>query len=92
MRPLVNTLPSSDDVLFVFYDFETRQDSKLTDSATVLVPNLVCLQQFCAKCETEPVINKDLHVAGSENIHSSKILWGTCYFIFANLDLGAIKS
>ena len=38
MRPLVNILPSGNDVLFVFYDFETTQDSKFTDClfATVL--------------------------------------------------------
>jgi hypothetical protein len=59
MRPLVNTLPSSNDVLFVFYDFETTKDSKFTDSATVHVPNIVCLQQFCVQCETEPDINMD---------------------------------
>jgi hypothetical protein len=56
---LLKIMPSSDDVLFVFYDFETMQDSKFSDSATVHVPNLVCLLQFCAKCETEPDINED---------------------------------
>jgi len=59
MRPLANILPSSDDVLFVFYDFETTQDSKFTDSATMHVPNLLCLQQFCSLCETKPDINTD---------------------------------
>ena len=59
MRPLTNILPSSDNVLFVFYDFETTQDLKFTDSATMHVPNLVCLQQFCSLCETKPDINTD---------------------------------
>ena len=59
MQPLANTLPNSDDVLFVFCDFETTQDTKFTDSATVLVPNLVCLQQFCAQCETKSDIDID---------------------------------
>ena len=43
MRPLANELPRSDNVLFVFYDFETTQDTRLTESATVHIPNLVCL-------------------------------------------------
>ena len=51
VRTLRNTLPASDTVLFVFYDFETTQDNEYSDSATVHVPNLVCLQQFCSKCE-----------------------------------------
>jgi len=49
MRPLWNVLPVSDRVLFVFYGFETTQDTKYSDSATVHVPNLVCLQQFCSR-------------------------------------------
>ena len=52
MRPLLNKLFVSDTVLFVFYDFETTQDTKYSDSATVHVPNLVCLQQFCSKLRT----------------------------------------
>jgi hypothetical protein len=28
MKPLKNEVPRSDDVLFVFYDFETTQDTK----------------------------------------------------------------
>ena len=34
MQPLKNELPRSDDVLFVFYDFETTQDTKFSDNAT----------------------------------------------------------
>ena len=47
MATLKNELPRSDNVLFVFYDFETTQYTKVTDSATLHVPNLVCLQQVC---------------------------------------------
>jgi hypothetical protein len=57
MSPLANKLQRSDNVLFVFYDFETRQDTRLTDSATGHVPNLVCLQQFCSRCENEGEID-----------------------------------
>jgi len=43
MAPLENKLPKSDNVLLVFYDFETRQDTKISDSATLHVPNLEML-------------------------------------------------
>jgi len=31
MQPLKNELPSADAVLFVFYDFETTQDTKINE-------------------------------------------------------------
>jgi len=42
-----------------FYDFETTQDTRLTESASVHIPNLVCLQHFCAVCEKVPDIDTD---------------------------------
>jgi hypothetical protein len=59
MRTLRNELPSSDGILYVFYDFETKQNTKYSDKATVHVPNLVCLQQFCSECENEEDIERD---------------------------------
>jgi hypothetical protein len=59
MRPLVKELPRSDNVLFVFYDFETTQDTKISDSTSVHIPDLVCFRQFCARCEMEPDIHLD---------------------------------
>ena len=41
MTTLKNELPRSDNELFVFYDFETTQDTKVSDSATLHIPNLV---------------------------------------------------
>jgi len=46
-------VPSADNVLFVFYDFETTQDTKISETAKLHVPILVCLQQFCAACEMQ---------------------------------------
>jgi hypothetical protein len=43
----------------MFYDFETTQNTKVTESATVHVPNLVCAQQFCTLCEEEPNIDQE---------------------------------
>jgi len=51
-------------VLFVFYDFETTQDTKYSDSATVHVQNLVCLQQFCSKFEIIQDINIECERCG----------------------------
>ena len=69
MKLLMNILPGNYDVLFVFYDFETPQDSKFSDSATVHVPNLVCLQQFCTLCETKLDIDMDC-TRGGKRKHS----------------------
>ena len=54
-------------VLFVFYDFEKTQGTKYSYSAAVEVPNLVCLQQFCSKCEKIQDINIDLNSAVGGN-------------------------
>ena len=35
------------------------QDTRLTDSSTVHIPNLVCIQHFCTVCEKEPDIDVD---------------------------------
>jgi len=57
MSTLKNKLPCSD-VLFVYYHFETTQDTNVSDSATLHVPNLVILQQFCSKCEMSADIDE----------------------------------
>jgi hypothetical protein len=64
MATLKNELPSGDNVLFVFYDFESTQDTNVSDLATLHVPNLVCLQQFCTTCEMATDINEDCERCG----------------------------
>ena len=59
MRPLKNELPASDGVLYVYYDFETTQNTKYSDRATLHVPNLVCMQQFCPRCENVEDAKRD---------------------------------
>ena len=52
MRPVKYALPpAGDKVLYVFYDFETSQNNEYADEAKLHVPNLVCVQQFCSRCE-----------------------------------------
>jgi hypothetical protein len=55
MRPLKDALPTAGDkVLYVFYYFETTQNTKcFKDKSSLHVPNLVCVQQFCSTCENE---------------------------------------
>ena len=48
MVTLMNEIPRSDNVLFVFCDFEATKD-KISDWAILHVPNLVCVQQFCTQ-------------------------------------------
>ena len=69
MRPLVNVPASSERVLYVFYHFETTQDTKHSDMTNEHVPNLVCLQQFYSKCENISDIRKGCIQCG-KRIHS----------------------
>jgi len=59
MQPLKNELPSAGKVLFVFYDFETTQDRKISETAKLHVPIPVCLQQFCTACEMQDDYEQD---------------------------------
>jgi hypothetical protein len=59
MPTLKDEVPSSDKVLFVFYDIETTQDTEVSESATLHVPNLVCVQQFCSLCDACADIDVD---------------------------------
>ena len=52
MRPLKGAMPPAADKLhYVIYDFETTQNTRYTDAAKLYVPNLVCVQKFCSRCE-----------------------------------------
>jgi hypothetical protein len=64
MQPLKNELPRSDNVLFVFYDFETTQHTKVSENGTEHIPNLVCVQQFCSVCEIQDDIDIDYERCG----------------------------
>jgi len=59
MRPLKNVLPAGDRVLYVFYDIETTQDTRYSETATLHIPNLLCLQQYCSKCEDVEDVGRD---------------------------------
>ena len=48
----------------MFYDFETTQDTRISDSATLHVPNLVCLKQFCSQCAMQADIDMDCELCG----------------------------
>ena len=67
MQPLKNELPRSDDVLFVFYDFETTQDTKFSETANEHIPILGCAQHFCSVCEMQEDIEMDCDRCGRTN-------------------------
>jgi hypothetical protein len=64
MQSLKNVLPSGDRLLYVFYDFETTQTTRYSSTARLHVPNLVCIQQFCSRCESSDDINQDCTQCG----------------------------
>ena len=64
MKHVIYELARSNNVLFVFYDFETTQDIKFSDTATVHVSNLVCLQQFCSLCLSRDDIDEECERCG----------------------------
>ena len=78
MRSLVKVPASSESVLYVFYDFETTHDTKRSDTTNEHVPNLVCLQQFCSKCEKIADIRQDLFSAANAYTRSRTTLWEIC--------------
>jgi hypothetical protein len=58
MQPLKNALPPSNRMVYVFYDFEMTQNTRYSDTATVYVPNQVCIQYFL-RCEISDDVRKD---------------------------------
>jgi hypothetical protein len=64
MQPLKNMLPSGDRILYVFYDFNTTQNTRYSNTARLHVLNLVCIQQFCSLCESSDDINQDCKQCG----------------------------
>jgi hypothetical protein len=65
MRPLKDDLPTNAiNVLYVFYDFETTLNKGYCDTAKAYVPNLVCVQQFCARCELMEDVSRDYERCG----------------------------
>ena len=49
----------SDRFLYIFFDTECTQDLERHDGSLVHVPNLICAQQMCSKCEAVDDMNVD---------------------------------
>jgi hypothetical protein len=58
---------------FHAYDFETTQNKTYSDTAKEHVPNLVCVQPFCAKCEEIEDCSIDGNYAAGEGTHFGMI-------------------
>ena len=41
----------TDKIMYVFFDTECMQDLEKRDGSFEHVPNLICAQQMCSKCE-----------------------------------------
>lgn len=67
MYPLSDKAACSEKVLFVFYDFETTQNTECTDTSFKHVPNLVCVQQFCTVCEDVDEVEMDCRRCGKKS-------------------------
>jgi translation initiation factor IF-1 len=62
--PLQEKVVSGDRVLYVFYDFDTTQDTACTDTWFVHLPNLMCVQQVFSACEDESDVDVDCRMCG----------------------------
>jgi hypothetical protein len=85
MRSLRNELPSSDGILYVFYDFGTTQNTRYSDKATVHFPNLICLNSFILNVRTRKILKEIAHSVARENIRSGMILSETLFVRIATL-------
>ena len=81
MQPLKNVSPPSDRVLYVFYDFETTQNTRHTNR---LKCTLVCMQQFSSRFESVDDVEQD----SSGTKHS---FWDDHVDISVNRDPGSIR-
>jgi len=60
-------MPRSDGVVFVFYDFETEQNTNRIDTSFKHVPIVLCVQQFCTVCDDEAYVEFDYRRCGKKN-------------------------
>jgi hypothetical protein len=55
--------------LYIFFDMECTQDPEKFDASFENVPNLVCVQQMCSKCEAVDDVNVDCEQCG-KRVHT----------------------
>ena len=60
--------------LYVFFDTECTQDLERCDGSFENIPNLICAQQLCTKCEAADDLSVDLNSVASVPTCSGKIL------------------
>jgi len=51
-------------MLYVFYDIENNQNTRYSDAAMLHIPKLVCVQQFCLRCEDVENVERDREECG----------------------------
>jgi hypothetical protein len=67
MAPLSPEMPLSDKVLYVFYDFETTKNIKLTKFATIHVPNQSAVNNFVHCVKWNPALIKTVSICARGN-------------------------
>jgi G:T-mismatch repair DNA endonuclease (very short patch repair protein) len=73
MHSLSPKIPSNKKVMFIFYDIECTQFTRIGDTNAFLhEPNLLCLEQFCSVCESDTYMSIPCPQCG-ERKHS---FWG----------------
>jgi len=74
MKSLKDVLPAGDKVLYVFYDFDTAHYTRYSERATLHLPNLLCVQQFCSRWSDVEDARVNACNAARENTLSGMIL------------------
>ena len=67
MQPLRKVLPSSDEVLYVVYDFETTQNTRYSDRAEVHVPNLYVYSRSVRNVRARRISSRNACSAAGSN-------------------------
>ena len=52
----------TDRFMYVFFDMECTQDLEKHDGSFEHIPNLICAQQMCSKCEVNVDLNSVVSV------------------------------
>jgi hypothetical protein len=91
MHPLKNLLLRSDDVLFVFYDFETTQDTKVSERVQCTSQIWFAFGNSVRRVTIKPIYTKTASVAEGEYIRISMTLSVTFSLISANTDFGVTE-
>ena len=79
MQPLKNELPCANDVLFVFYDFETTQDTKISETVEYMSLSSFAFSNSVRPVRWKTITPRIARGAVRESIRSLKTLLAICF-------------